>query len=157
MLRVRPHSRKPAASRSGTDIFSSRKRSRIMSLIRGKNTKPEILVRQILGSLGYSFKNHVASLPGTPDIVLSNPRLAIFVNGCFWHGHSSCSKGTTLPKTRRQFWQNKIRQNVKRDRAAIRKLRREGWRVLRVWECKLKNRNKMAVHLKCFIDKKGQG
>jgi DNA mismatch endonuclease (patch repair protein) len=138
----------------GTDIFSTARRSQIMSLIRGRDTKPELLVRKILRSLGYRFKKNVSNLAGTPDIVLTREKVVIFVHGCFWHGHRGCAKGRTLPKTRRQFWQSKIQQNIARDRWAIRKLRRAGWRVLKVWECRLKRPNEFSIHLGRFIEGK---
>jgi DNA mismatch endonuclease (patch repair protein) len=126
-----------------------------MGLIRARDTKPEVLVRKILRSLGYRFKKNVSSLPGTPDIVLARQRVVIFVHGCFWHGHRACAKGRTLPKTRRAFWQSKIQQNAKRDRVAVRKLRRAGWRVLKVWECRLKKPGEFSTHLRRLIEGEG--
>jgi DNA mismatch endonuclease (patch repair protein) len=139
---------------TGTDIFSAARRSEIMGLIRGKGTKPEMLVGKILRSLGYRFEQNVSSLPGTPDIVLARQKVVIFVHGCFWHGHGRCAKGRTLPKAHRKFWRSKIQQNVERDRSAVRKLRRFGWRVLNVWECRLKKPSNLSIYLGHFIEGK---
>jgi DNA mismatch endonuclease (patch repair protein) len=146
---LKRHFQNPNGKKSSrrTDIVSTAKRSEIMGRIRGKNTKPEVLVRKILRSLGCPYKQNVGSLPGTPDIVLPRRKLAIFVHGCFWHGHRLCAKGTTLPKTRRDFWQAKILRNTKRDRAAVRDLHRAGWSVLKLWECQLRDADRVSSHL----------
>lgn len=111
-----------------------------MRAIRSKNTAPELLIRKLLFSLGYRFRLHVKNLPGTPDIVLPKYRTAIFVHGCFWHGHD-CHL-FTLPQTRRDFWQAKIDANRQRDLRSEDMLVSAGWRVLSVWECALKGRLK---------------
>ncbi|MGV8898708.1 MAG: very short patch repair endonuclease [Burkholderiaceae bacterium] len=111
-----------------------------MRAIRSKNTAPELLIRQLLFSLGFRFRLHVKNLPGTPDIVLPKYRTVIFVHGCFWHGHD-CHL-FTLPQTRRDFWQAKIDANRQRDLGSQDMLIRAGWRVLSVWECALKGRLK---------------
>ena len=112
-------------------------RSRIMARVRGKNTKPELLVRRALHRLGYRFSLHKGALPGRPDIVMPKYRTAIFVHGCFWHRHPGCRKAST-PKTRAEFWQNKFDANVARDGRNRVDLIAAGWHVLTVWECETK-------------------
>ncbi len=113
-----------------------------MRAIRSKNTAPELVIRKLLFSLGFRFRLHVKNLPGTPDIVLPKYRTAIFVHGCFWHGHD-CHL-FTLPQTRRDFWQAKIDANRQRDLRSEDMLIRAGWRVLSVWECAIKGRLKQG-------------
>lgn len=111
-----------------------------MSNIKGKNTKPEILVRKALFQKGFRYRINVKGLAGHPDIVLRKYKTAIFVNGCFWHGHEGCKKAT-IPKTNTSFWKEKISSNISRDIANIDSLKKRGWRVIVVWECELsKNR-----------------
>lgn len=112
-----------------------------MSGIRGKNTRPEILVRSLLHRRGFRFRIHVRSLPGKPDIVLARFRAVIFVHGCFWHGHP-CPL-FRLPATRRDFWEAKIIRNRENDRRSIEALRETGWRVATVWECALRGRSRL--------------
>jgi DNA mismatch endonuclease (patch repair protein) len=107
-----------------------------MSGIRGKNTKPEIVVRRFLHRAGLRFRLHVRDLPGRPDIVLPRYGVAIQVHGCFWHAHSNC-RFAAVPKTNAAFWRDKIAANVVRDKSTSRALRRLGWRVLVIWECQL--------------------
>lgn len=109
-------------------------RSENMSRIRGKDTKPEIIVRKMVHALGYRFRLHRRDLPGTPDLVFLGRKSVIFVHGCFWHRHAGC-KNCSTPKTRPEFWQSKFDQNVKRDRKNIAELENLGWRVMTVWEC----------------------
>lgn len=116
------------------DVVSEKTRSLMMSGIKGKNTKPEILVRKALFSEGYRFRLHRKDLPGSPDIVLPSRKLAIFVNGCFWHGHTGCQLAK-MPATRPEFWRAKLERNRIRDLEAIGTLEKLGWRVLVVWEC----------------------
>ena len=117
-----------------TDIVDAPSRSRMMSGIRGKNTKPEILVRSALFKVGFRFRLHRKDLPGAPDIVLPKWKVAIFVHGCFWHLHSGCANAR-IPATRTEFWAAKLGANVERDRKAFIRLAEAGWRVLVVWEC----------------------
>lgn len=105
-----------------------------MSGIRGKDTKPEMLVRRALFAAGYRFRLHRRDLPGAPDVVLPGRKVAIFAHGCFWHMHAGC-KNAKLPSTRPEFWRAKLKGNVQRDRRASESLRVLGWRVLIVWEC----------------------
>lgn len=124
-----------------TDIIGRDERSRLMGRIRGKNTKPEMSMRRGLHRLGFRFRLHDRRLAGTPDIVLRKWNAAIFVNGCFWHGHD-CHL-YRLPKTRSDFWLEKIGRNRERDRITLDALLNNGWRVLLVWECALKGRQKL--------------
>ncbi|UWR06538.1 very short patch repair endonuclease [Ruegeria sp. B32] len=117
-----------------TDTVDRKTRSRMMSRIRGNNTKPEILLRKALHAQGFRFRVNVRRLPGSPDIVLPKWRSAIFVHGCFWHRHAGCPKAAT-PKSNVLFWQEKFAANVRRDAEAIQRLHDLGWRTLVVWEC----------------------
>jgi DNA mismatch endonuclease (patch repair protein) len=120
-----------------SDIFSRQKRSDIMSHISGKETKPEILVRKFLFSNGFRFRKNVKDLPGKPDIVLPKYKTVIFIHGCFWHGHT-CKRGT-LPTTNVKFWKIKIGGNVERDKRDILELEKQGWNVIIIWQCEIKN------------------
>lgn len=120
------------------DVHDPATRSYNMSRIKGKNTKPEVLVRKFLFAQGFRFRLHDKKLPGTPDIVLPKYKTAIFVNGCFWHGHQEC-KYFVLPKSNTQFWNDKIAKNVKKDILNQIKLVEMGWKVIVVWECELKD------------------
>lgn len=109
-------------------------RSQMMARIRSTNTKPELVLRKALHATGFRFRLHVRSLPGCPDVVMRKYRCAIFVHGCFWHGHEGC-RNFRIPKTRSEFWSGKIASNRNRDRRSIDALLGDGWRVLVVWEC----------------------
>lgn len=117
------------------DIFTPKERSAVMSKIRGKNTKPEIILRKALFARGFRYRLH-GKLPGKPDIVLRKYKTVIFVNGCFWHGHENC-KYATLPKSNTIFWQEKLLANQRRDQLHRLQLETEGWNVLTVWECEI--------------------
>lgn len=123
------------------DRHTPEQRKYNMSRVKAENTKPEILVRKLLHRLGYRFRLHRKDLPGKPDIVLPKYRTVIFVNGCFWHGHN-CPKGK-LPETNTRFWEDKITTNQKRDQLNREKLEGEGWAVLTIWECQIKEKEKM--------------
>lgn len=123
------------------DNLSKEKRSIVMRNIKGKNTKPELILRSALHELGYRFRVHDKKLPGTPDIVLKKFNTVIFVNGCFWHGHTACKPGTFVPKTNTEFWQRKIKGNQLRDETKSTELQKLGWQVVVVYECELKKRN----------------
>lgn len=120
-----------------TDVHNPETRSYNMSRIRGRNTRPEILLRSLLHRMGLRFRIHDKRLPGRPDIVLSRYKAVVFVNGCFWHRHEGCRYCTT-PKTRAEFWNAKFAYTVERDREIRRQLSETGWRVFIVWECELK-------------------
>ena len=121
-----------------SDHLSPDRRSWNMSRIKGKNTKPEILVRKFLHGNGYRFRIHRKDLPGKPDIVLPKYKVVVFVHGCFWHRHKNC-KYSSSPKTHTEFWEEKFRRNVERDKQNIADLESLGWKVLVVWECEVKN------------------
>ena len=133
------------------DIFSKKRRSEIMSGIKGSDTEPEIVVRRLLHSMGYRFRLHGKALPGKPDIVLSRHRKAIFVHGCFWHGHPGC-KRAKLPGSNRDFWQAKIQGNSERDKRNQDKLDALGWKVFVLWSCEVRKLDILRKHLKGFMD-----
>lgn len=122
------------------DVVDPSTRSRMMAVIRGKNTKPEILIRRILHQHGFRFRIHDNKLKGKPDIVLKKYRAIIFVHGCFWHKHSC--RLFKWPQTRPDFWRNKIEKNVINDQKAIKELMASGWRICIVWECSIKGAQK---------------
>ena len=121
-----------------------------MQSVGSKDTGPELIVRRLLHSLGYRFRLHRADLPGKPDIVFSKQKKAIFVHGCFWHWHG-CSKGK-LPKTRLDYWEPKLGENVRRDKAAKAKLESLGWQVLVVWQCEINDLKALTSRLRDFLD-----
>jgi DNA mismatch endonuclease, patch repair protein len=130
-----------------SDIVSSEKRSWIMSRIRSRDTRPEIMVRSILHRLGYRFSLRRRDLPGRPDIVLPLRRTVIFVHGCFWHRHRGCIEASN-PKSRVPYWTAKFASNIARDRRNRRALMKSGWRVFVVWECQVcKSPDQVARHL----------
>lgn len=118
------------------DIKSKEARSKNMSAIKGKNTKPELIIRKFLFSQGFRYRLNVSKLPGKPDIVLSKYKTVIFVNGCFWHLHNC--KYFVYPKQNANFWQNKLNGNVERDNRNYNNLMAAGWKVIVIWECELK-------------------
>ena len=122
----------------------SEQRSRNMSAIKSKNTKPEIAVRKLLHSMGYRFRLHRKDLPGSPDIVLPKYKTVIFVHGCFWHRHENCKYATT-PKTRKEFWEKKFRENINRDNLNQANLSLKGWKIIIIWECQLKGDIKKLI------------
>lgn len=118
------------------------KRHEIMSRVKNKNTKPELIVRSLLHQLGFRFRLHRKDLPGTPDITLSRYNTVVFVNGCLWHGHN-CARGK-LPKTNSKFWSEKINKNIQRDKTHIETLRNYGWNVIIVWDCETNSNDKIS-------------
>lgn len=121
------------------DIVSPEQRSKIMSMIKGKNTKPEMLVRTVCHELGLRYRLHRKDLPGKPDLVFPKYRLCMFVHGCFWHRHQGCKFAYT-PKSRLDFWLPKLAKNTERDLKIQQTLLAEGWKVVIIWECHTKNR-----------------
>ena len=122
----------------------SEQRSRNMSAIKSKNTRPEIVVRKLLHSMGYRFRLHRKDLPGSPDIVLPKYKTVIFVHGCFWHRHENCKYATT-PKTRKEFWEKKFRENINRDNLNQANLSLKGWKIIIIWECQLKGDKRKLI------------
>lgn len=122
------------------DVHEPHIRSYNMSQIRGKNTKPEILVRKFLFKNGFRYRLHDKRLPGKPDIVLKKYNTVLFVHGCFWHGHKGC-KYYKIPKTNTKWWKNKIESNIEKDKVNQKKLTANGWKVITIWECELKKKN----------------
>ena len=122
------------------DVHTPEQRSYNMSQIRGKNTKPEELVRKYLFSQGFRYRKNDSNLPGKPDIVLPKYKTVIFVNGCFWHGHEGC-RYFVWPKNNAEFWKEKISGNILRDKHNRQILSDQGWRVIEVWECELKKKS----------------
>lgn len=131
------------------DRLSPERRSWLMSRIHGANTKPELAVRSLLHRMGYRFRLHQKDLPGTPDIVMQGRGTVVFVHGCFWHGHAC--KRTKMPKSRVDYWAEKIEANRRRDARKRRKLKSLGWNVVVVWECELKRPDRLAGKLKRSI------
>jgi DNA mismatch endonuclease (patch repair protein) len=132
------------------DVFDAQTRSWIMSQIRSKDTKPEMAVRRLAFRLGYRYRLHDRKLPGTPDLVFPARHKVIFVNGCFWHGHG-CHLASGRPKTNTTYWNQKIDRNQERDASNATRLKAEGWRVLVIWECQLKNTERTISRLQRFL------
>jgi DNA mismatch endonuclease, patch repair protein len=133
-----------------TDRISRERRSWNMSQIRGANTRPEMVVRSVLHRLGYRFRVHSPKLPGRPDVVLPMWRTVIQVHGCFWHRHCGC-KFAYMPKSRLHFWTKKFTENIERDLRTGRQLRELGWRVVTVWECQVRDPERLAKRLDARI------
>ena len=127
-----------------TDVVDKKTRSRMMSGIRGKDTKPELLVRKPLFARGFRYRLHDKRLPGKPDLVFPKYKAVIFINGCFWHGHD-CHL-FKWPKTRPEFWKKKINRNIEVDIENHKKLYEHGWRILIIWECAIKGRTKLPLN-----------
>jgi DNA mismatch endonuclease (patch repair protein) len=134
------------------DTLTPVERSRRMSLVRGKDTKPELLVRRLVHGMGYRYRLHVRDLPGNPDIVFPSRGKVIFVHGCFWHRHGTC-KSTRWPKSRLDFWRPKLERNRLRDELNKGRLCRLGWGVLVVWECQLSKLPASTARLRAFLEK----
>lgn len=132
------------------DRLSPEQRSHNMSRVKGRDTKPELLVRSIIHRLGYRFRLHAKNLPGRPDVVLPRHRKVVFVHGCFWHGHPGCRRAAR-PSTNREFWDKKIEGNIARDEANVEALRAAGWKVLVVWQCAMKERGRLEQTLSEFL------
>lgn len=133
------------------DVLTPEQRRRNMAAIKGKNTKPEMIVRQLVHSLGYRYRLHRKDLPGKPDLVFPSRRKIIEVYGCYWHMHD-CPCGKVVPKTNADFWQTKRLSNVARDKRNIEELGRQHWQVLILWECEVKETGKLREHITQFLD-----
>lgn len=131
--------------------MSKLSRSEVMSRIRSKNTKPELAVRRLLHSLGFRFRLHRRDLPGKPDLVLPRYRLAVFVQGCFWHQHPGCLLAST-PKTRREYWGPKLAGNVRRDEEVHAALVSLGWRVAVIWECDARRPERLKMRIAELVE-----
>jgi len=134
-----------------TDTVSKTRRSEIMRNVKGRHTKPEMVVRKFLHSKGLRFRIHDTKLPGKPDIKLTKYKTVIFVNGCFWHGHEQC-RIYVMPKTNVEFWNDKIAKNINRDEIIINNLKELGWKIIVVWECSLKGKKKEQT-LETLVEK----
>lgn len=135
------------------DTLSTSARSKRMSLIRGKDTKPEMVVRRLVHSMGYRYRLHRRELPGSPDLVFSVRRKVIFVHGCFWHRHpNSTCKLARLPKSRQEFWVPKLGSNASRDRRNEQALKADGWDVLVIWECETKDQASLESKIQAFFN-----
>lgn len=134
------------------DKVTPEQRSRNMSRVKGQDTAPEKAVRSLLHRMGYRFRLHSQDLPGRPDIVLRKYRTVIFVHGCFWHGHVGCPRAKR-PTTNTEFWNAKIDGNIARDASAAASLRAQGWRVMTLWQCRIKNQGTLTAELQDFLIK----
>lgn len=134
-----------------TDIMTSEQRSRCMAAVKGKDTKPELIVRKYLFSRGLRYRVNNRKLPGSPDIVLKKYKTVVFIDGCFWHGHEDC-KYFRLPKSNVKFWKEKIERNIERDARNEADLKALGWRVIRVWECEIKTVSGREDYLKYLYE-----
>lgn len=132
------------------DRLTPARRSWLMSRAGSKDTKPELVVRRLVFAMGYRYRLHAKRLPGSPDLVFPGRKKVIFVNGCFWHGHPGCRYGR-LPKSRVEFWSLKIDRNRERDRENIASLEADGWRVLTVWQCELREPERLCEKLREFL------
>ena len=133
-----------------TDVFSKEKRSRIMSRVGGKDTKPELAVRSMLHRMGFRFRLHRPDLPGKPDIVLPKYKKVVFVHGCFWHGHKGCPRAKR-PTTNSRFWETKLNKNMERDKKNLAALNAMGWEALIVWTCEVKDTERLQRTLAKFL------
>jgi DNA mismatch endonuclease (patch repair protein) len=135
---------------SRSDVFDETTRSAVMRRVKGRNTTPELKVRRTLTALGARYRLHRTDLPGKPDIVMPGRRLAIFVHGCFWHGHD-CARGARVPKDNRDYWIGKVARNRARDERSREALAALGWRVETIWECDLKNAAALEARLRGLL------
>jgi DNA mismatch endonuclease, patch repair protein len=136
------------------DTISPERRSENMRRIRGKNTKPELVVRKAISAMGYRYRLHSSKLPGRPDLVFAKRRKVIFVHGCFWHNHSHVRcKIARFPKSNSDYWADKLRRNVERDAFRSAELRRTGWKVLVIWECQTRSIGSQLARIRHFLEK----
>lgn len=133
------------------DTLSPTERSKRMGLVKGKNTRPEIIVRKLIYSLGYRYRLHVKDMLGRPDIVFHGRRKVIFIHGCFWHRHENC-RLARIPKSRVEFWTEKLGKNKLRDIAIQKQLIEKGWAVMTIWECEISNKAALVDRIKKFMD-----
>ncbi len=126
-----------------TDVFDTEKRSAVMRAVKSRGTAPELKVRRAAHALGLRFRLGRSDLPGKPDLVFPSRRIALFVHGCFWHGHD-CARGARMPHTNRTYWQAKIARNMERDAASLASLRKLDWKPAVIWECETKDAARLA-------------
>ena len=138
------------------DIVNRETRSKMMASVRSKNTKPEKIVRSLLHSKGYRFRIHRKNLPGNPDIVLVKYKKVIFVHDCFWHQHIGCPKANR-PNTRKEFWNKKLNENIKRDRGTLRELEKLGWDSHIIWECQTKRQVELISVIEAIFKNQSNG
>lgn len=136
---------------NSVDTLSKVERSRHVRLIKSRDTKPELLVRRLVWSLGYRYRTHRNIFGVSADLVFSSKRRVIFVHGCFWHRHK-CPSGSRMPKTRTKFWKEKFQRNIDRDAVALSLIRRNSWKTLVVWECQLHKPSQIVARVRKFLD-----
>ena len=134
-----------------TDVYDKTKRSAVMARVKSRDTKPELLLRKILTSLGARYRLQRKDLPGKPDVAMPGRRLVFFVHGCFWHGHD-CARGSRVPKANRDYWLAKVARNKARDTASLAALAAAGWRVETIWECEMKDAEALKARLAQALD-----
>lgn len=134
------------------DKFAPDKRKAIMQSVKGKNSKPEKIIRSLIFNLGFRYRLHDSTLPGKPDLVFKTAKKAIFVHGCYWHRHN-CKKGKSIPAVNKDFWEKKFNANRKRDKETQQKLKKMGWITLVIWECQIKqaNRDRLLKRITKFL------
>jgi len=132
-----------------SDVYPPEKRSAVMRRVKGRDTSPEMIVRRALTRLGARYRLHRKDLPGNPDIVMPGRKLALFVHGCFWHGHD-CARGARVPKANREYWVAKVERNRARDARTCAELADRGWRVETIWECELKDPAALEARLEAL-------
>jgi len=132
------------------DTVTREQRSEIMRRVRSRDTRPEMMVRRTLHRMGYRFRLHNGRLPGRPDLVLTRWKVVVFINGCFWHQHAGCPKAAR-PTTNEMFWNRKLDRNLARDQENVSELRKMGWRVLVLWECKIRDERWLQRRLQSFL------
>jgi len=133
------------------DTVPPSKRSEVMARVRSKDTRPELFVRRLVFAMGYRYRLHAKGLPGCPDLVFSSRQKVIFVHGCFWHRHENCALAR-MPKSRLGFWRPKLEGNKRRDVKNMKRLAREGWKVLTIWECQLNDSVRLQTTIRRFLD-----
>ena len=141
-----PGVRLESRERAATDVFTAEQRSAVMRAVPARHTTPELRVRKVLTALGARYRLHRGDLPGSPDIVLGPRRLALFVHGCFWHGHD-CARGARVPKSNTGYWLAKVARNRARDAISVAALTAQGWRAETIWECELKHQEALVRRL----------
>jgi DNA mismatch endonuclease, patch repair protein len=139
-----------------TDVFTPAERSAVMRSVPARDTTPEMLVRRMAHALGYRFRLQRKDLPGRPDLVFPSRRIAVFVHGCFWHGHD-CARGARIPATNTDYWLAKIGRNRDRDRSALLALEAMGWRADVIWECETRRADDLLRRLLALLERDGSG